>query len=138
VALELERAFDLLYSILHGDSAIVNLVADRIYDSTVPQNPTFPYVLIEYVSGEDIDGTGTVRLMTTPLMLIRAVNKGIVTSDMLTIDGQIDALLQSTVAKPGSGYTFSIRRERPFRRPYYDDDHNRFSEIGGFYRLYIS
>lgn len=138
MAIEVERTFDLVYSLLHGNSTIAAKVATRIYDSHVPQKPTYLYILMEFASGSDVQGTGTARLMTRPLLLIRTVNKGIVTADMLTVDREIDSTLQNVSAVSQNGLTFSARRERPYRRKYYDDAKNLMSEIGGYFRFSIS
>lgn len=103
----------------------------------VPSTPLYPYGLIEFVAGGDVKGVGGVRLMTTPLMLVRLVNKGPVDEHMMALTSATDAALSAVVATVSGGFVFSIERERPHRRFYQDAANTKFNEAGGYYRCHV-
>jgi len=130
-----------LYSVLHGDTYIESQVADRIYDSYVPEDPedrTFPYILYNFMGGVDIDALGTNRLLSQPLFQVRVVCEGRPDATVRKVDKRIDDVLQNAVYQPSGDYYFSARREQPIDRPELDTSTGKhYSNLGGLYRLYI-
>jgi len=130
-----------LYSVLHGDTYIESQVADRIYDSYVPEDPEdreFPYILYNFMGGLDIDALGTNRLLSQPLFQVRVVCEGRPDAAVRKVDKRIDDVLQNTVYQPSGDYYFSARREQPVDRSEMDTSTGKYySNLGGLYRLYI-
>lgn len=103
----------------------------------VPDEPTFPYALVEFASaGEDVGGFGT-RLMTRPLVLVKLVQCGSWDATCRQLQKAMDDALQGVRAEPSGGYVISIVRERPHRFAYRDAGQNKFNEGGGYYRLHV-
>jgi hypothetical protein len=123
-----------------GVTAIVGTgTSARIYaEDQVPQLPTFPYLLLEYLSGSDMQGAGTHRIATDIFMRVTAVNRGPVDSTTRTLAYEADVALQSTARQESGGYYFSARRFRPFRRPLLDAANNEYGRTGGEYRYMVS
>ncbi len=137
---EVNEAFKVTYQLLHADSQLEALVGDRIYDSSAPASAVTAglYILGDFFGGGDVSGLGIVRLQSNALMLWRVVRKGQMDANMRAAVVRMDAVLQSQSATISGGYEFSIRRERPHRRTFYDAANNQFTESGGYYRYFIS
>jgi hypothetical protein len=105
----------------------------------VPDNPVYPYVLMEFASAaEDVGGFG-VRLLSKPLMLVRLVQLGSWDANCRTLNQAMDDSLQGVKNQNSGGWNISgIVRERPYRFPYRDAGGNKFNEGGGYYRLRVS
>lgn len=135
---EVSEAFNVSYDLLHADAPLAALVGTRIYQEAVPQGTVALYILGSFMAGTDVPGLGAVRLMTLPLILWRAIKRGQLDANMRTADVRMDAVLQNVSSSISGGRVFSVRRERPYRRTYYDDAKNLWTETGGFYRYYVS
>jgi hypothetical protein len=121
------------------------IVGTRIWaDQAKPKSPQtpdseyYPFVLYNFQAGSDVPALGTVRLMTLPLMQVRAVGKGQPDANLRAADVRIDEVLQNASAQTSGGYVISARREFPVDRPEYDSANVRYHNLGGLYRLYIS
>ena len=90
------------------------------------------------MGGQDVPGVGLARLQTNPLILWRVVRKGQLNADVRNADVRMDTVLRNVTAGVSGGFVFSVRREAPYRRTYYDGANNLFTESGGLYRYYIS
>lgn len=123
-----------------GVTAIVGSgTSARIYaDDQVPQSPTYPYLLVEFISASDMQGAGTHRIATDIFMRVTAVNRGAVDSTTRTLAYEADQALQTTARQESGGYYFSARRFRPFRRPLLDEANNKYGRTGGDYRYMVA
>jgi hypothetical protein len=135
---EVSEAFKISYQLLHADAQIEALVSDRIYQEFVPPNESGLYILGSFLTGADVPALGTVRLLSQPLILWRVVRKGQLNADVRALDVRMDAVLQGVSATVSGGYVFSVRRERPYRRTYFDEANNVITETGGQYRYHVS
>lgn len=135
---EVNEGFRAIRTQLLANSTFAALSVPVYGPNQVPQGATGPYCLMDYAAGTDVDGLGTVRLMTEPLFLIRIVNKGPVTGAVRTADKAMDDVIQRTDAIVLGDYEFSARREKPHFHAYKDEANNQFVETGGFYRYYIT
>lgn len=104
----------------------------------VPALPIFPYILVDYATGDDVQGLGGVRLLTKPLMLVRLVNRGPIDATLRSLDKAMDTVLQNISRQISNGYVISCERVRPHRLSYQDEANNKFNETGGMYRFHVS
>jgi hypothetical protein len=123
-----------------GVTAIVGTgTAARVYaEDQVPQSPTYPYLLIEFLSGSDMEGTATRRIASDLNARVTAVNRGPVDSTTRTLGYEADVALQTTAVYESGGWTFSVRRRRPFRRPLLDEANNKYGRTGGEYFVFAA
>lgn len=141
MAEEISEAFNLSYGLLAADAQLQAVAGGatnpRIYQEAAPPYQGL-YILGSFMAGHDVVGMRGVRLMSEPLLLWRAVQKGQLTPALRTADARMDAVLTNVRARVSGGYSLSFVRERPYRRSYYDSANNLFSESGGYYRCYVS
>lgn len=141
---EVNESFTVIRTLLAANAMLqaalgATSTAFRCYAADqVPGTPVFPYILIDYASGEDVQGLGGVRLLTKPLMLVRLVNKGPIDANLRSLDVSMDTVLQNISRQISGGYVVSCERARPYRHSYQDAANNKFNETGGFYRLHVS
>lgn len=142
---EVDESFAVLRELLFASATLQaglgsTSAAFRCYaPNEVPDEPVYPYVLLELASaGDDVGGFG-VRLMTRPLMLARLVQRGSWDANCRALNEAMDGQLQGKANQSSGGYTVSgVVRERPYRFAYRDGAGNKFNEGGGYYRLNVS
>ena len=143
---EIQQAKAWIYTILAANVDIAARVGTRIYSDFVPEplaNRTYPYILYEYLGGNDVDGLGSNRILSFPLFQIRLVTNGTngngrpTASDRLA-EKRIDTVLQNAVHQLSGDYYFSARREQSVNRYELDTATGKqYANIGGLYRLFI-
>lgn len=143
---ELSEGYKAIKTRLSQSAALVAVVSTRIYrKNKVPSGagePIFPYVLIDFAAGTNLDGAGTRRIAGSLLYLVRVVNKltpsPVATgTQMQAAEKAIDDALQTTVRLQSGGYVVSIRQQAPYENVYRLDG-NTFEELGGFYRAFVA
>lgn len=135
---EISELTKVIYSRLYADSQIQSLLSSRIYFGQVPQGSTTPWILYDQFGGTDFNGIGTVRIQTEIVMAVRVIKDAQPDANMRTIEARMDAVLQNLVRVVSGGWVFSSRREGAFSRNYLNEAGTRYTELGGFYRFYIS
>lgn len=138
MAVEVTEAKRWIYETLKADAQLVAVVGTRIYPDIAPQGKPRPYLIFNFQGGVDVSGLGTARLQTNPLFQVRIVTDGAPNDAARTADARLDEVLQNSSADTSNGYMFSARREMPVDRPEFDADNNRYHNLGGLYRLYVS
>lgn len=145
MAVELTELKNFIYDTLAGDVTLQGLLGGapnpRIYADQIPQavlNSGDVALFYRTQSpGQDVNGVGTVRLMSEPLMYIAAVRKGQPNAAQKSVDARVDAILKAVRASTSGAHVISIQREMPIDRAYYDTANNRFHDVGGTYRAYV-
>lgn len=143
---EIEVVENWLHDVLVADSTLNGIVSGRVWKYKAKQNASGVYVLYGFQAGSDVQGLGTVRLLTRPLYFVRAVKKdGFPDSNFNIVTNRIDEVIQNSVRSTktssdgATGYVISARRVQPISYT----EPNPTSEIpifhvGGLYRMEVS
>ncbi|MEK6281876.1 MAG: hypothetical protein AABN95_16100 [Acidobacteriota bacterium] len=138
---EVQQAKAWIYTVLAANSDIASACGTRIYDSYVPGAPasrTYPFVIFNFMGGNDINALGTSRLLSTPLFQVRVVCEGRPTATIRLVDKRISDVLGVAVYQLSGDWYFTARREQPLDRPELDAATGRqYHNLGGLFRLYI-
>jgi len=138
---EVEQAKKWIYDSLSGNAEITAVVSTRIYSDYCPDPPAsrvFPYVLYEYLGGNDVDGLGTSRILSEPLFQVRVVTEGRPTTATRRAAKRITDVLGVAVYQLSGDWYFTARREQPVNRPETDTaTGKKYHNLGGLFRLYI-
>lgn len=145
MAAEVTELKNFIYDTLAGDVTLQGLLGGatnpRIYADQIPQtilDSGNVAILYRVQSpGQDVNGVGTVRLMSEPLVYIAAVRKGQPNAAQKQVDARVDALLKVIRAATSGAHVISLQREMPVDRPYFDSANNRFHDIGAMWRGYV-
>lgn len=132
-----------LYATLAGDPTLTGLACgNRIYDDSVPQTATFPFVQIRYLLGADTQTMNANIVMNRPEYLIVVVDRadqasGVVNMTVLeTVYARIQALLhRASGSAAGRGTVYFCARERAFRNRYLQNG-VEYREFGAIYRVW--
>lgn len=139
---EVEQAKIWIANLLKTDAQLIPIFGSgdlsKVYADQAIRQLGFPYILITYMSGYDINALGTTREATWADFQIRVVTEGPPTSTDRQAEKRMDTLLQNTVNNLSGGYRFSARRISVINRPEYDANKQvRYQNIGGMYRVWI-
>lgn len=136
---ELFTANQWIYQKLHGDTAIVALVATRIYeDGQQPEGATYPYIVFSIIPRPDTPGLGSVRLLTNPIYQIKLVTKGKPDEDANEVSAIIRRLFQVPSNETYSGFSFTSRCRWPIRMPERGRNSSEFfMHLGGQFQFHI-
>jgi len=145
VAAELSELKNFIYDTLAGDATLQDLLGGatnpRVYSDQIPQTVLDSgNVVLFYRTqspGQDVNGVGTVRLMSEPLIYIAAVRKGQPNNDQKAVDARVDAILKEVRAAASGSHVISLQREMPVDRAYFDSANNRHHDLGGLWRAYV-
>lgn len=114
------------------------LVGGQIWRKRAKQGAAMPYCLFGFQSGQDVQGLGTIRLLTRPLFFVKLVFQGPVTSAIDTALNELDDAMGKVSVAVSGGYVISARRMSILD---YDETDEKSSPIfhrGGLYRLEVS
>lgn len=138
---EIEQAKAWIYAALSGNAEIAAVVSTRIFSDYVPEPPanrTYPYILYEYLGGNDVQGLGTARQGSSALFQIRVVTDGRPVTASRKVDKRIDDVLRITVYQPSGEFYFTAEREQSVNRPETDAaTGKRYHNLGGLFRVWI-
>lgn len=138
---EVEQAKAWIYTVLAANVDIAAAVGTRIYADYVPEPPanrTYPYILFDFIAGTDVDGLGTVRLLSKPLFQVRLVTDGRPTTATRKASKRISDVLGVAVHQLSGDFYFTARREQPISRPETDaGTGKKYHNLGGLFRLWI-
>lgn len=134
---EIQEAKNWIYDKLAANTDITGVVSTRIFADHYPGTRVFPYILFNHMASTDVDGLGTVRVITSALFQVRAVVQGAPNANAKLVDKRIDDVLQVQVSQLSGDFYFSSRREGTIDRPEYDAANQRYHNLGGLYRVWI-
>lgn len=121
-----------IFSVLEPDETLRSMVSG-VFSFPAPGTTTFPYVIFQDVSSQDLRGVGPIRIGLSGEWLVRAVGESNTYGGTLeTIADRVDTLLQ---AASGS-QVWSCVRLRPFRL-IETSSGRQIRHLGGFYRLWV-
>lgn len=134
---EVDVAETWLEAALTGDATVNALISGRVFDAPPPENTTYPYVIYNPSSMNDVRGVGTTRIASDTMFTVKAVAQ---TDDhsVLTplVSAMDDALTLSQPASVSGGTVHSCVRERPVKyREFTNGKH--FVHRGGEYAIFV-
>jgi hypothetical protein len=138
---EIQEAKNWIRDVLAANSDITAAVSTRIFADHYPgsaSDRTYPYILYNTMAATDVQGLGTTRQSTDALFQVRAVCQGAPNSTAKLLDKRINDVLQLAVHQQSGDYYFSARRVQAVDRPEYDSASNRYHNLGGIFRVWIS
>ncbi len=136
-----EKAID---DLACASATIAALVGTQVYSETADQDATEPYLIFKFLAGSDVQGIGTQRVMSAPLVLITLVYEGAATLAIRTALTALDTLFgelvsQSVTLDTGESFRVSARREMPFKMVETDKQaQKKYTHKGGKYRFEVS
>jgi hypothetical protein len=143
MAEEVSEAFNFSYGALRAAPPVFALVGECIFQQVAGRNvfqltPHGLYILGHYAGGSDFPGNFGARLSSQAQIVWRVIGKGPLTAQQRQADGAMDAVLQNIRAQTLNGFTFSVVRERAWYVTSYDEAKQLYTEVGGYYKYYIS
>jgi len=138
---ELRGVDRFIVSRLTADATLTSLVGTKVFVNRVPPNTAAPWVLATFLSSPDRNALGpSIRILTRPLYLVRAVTIDTNTSVGDQIADRIDEVLcGADGGVTGQGiWIGKVEREEPV---YYNDPPTAagiiHTNIGGRYRFFV-
>lgn len=135
---EIQECKNWIYDKLSANSEITAIVGARIFADHYPGARTFPYILFNKMDDSDIKGIGRNRLANSALFQVRAVCEGAPNADAKKVGKRIDDILQVQANQLSGEFYFSSERTGEIDRPEYDSANQRYHNLGGFFRIWIT
>lgn len=139
MANESVQVADFIHSRLAADPTISSLVGARIVYDFAGASPTYPYVMILYLSGEDRNAIGAdQRVFNRPLFLVEAqtMDSNWLVADQLST--RIDLALMGAAGVHGGRTILGMFREREARRVEVTPQAQAVRHLGGEYRSFVT
>jgi len=131
-----------LTTILSGDATLMGLAPGGVFSDTAPDDTLQPYVLFQYIGGNDVKGNGPHRYMTDATYIVRGVHESKSAAVIDQVAARIDVLLDGQRGTAAGGIIQGCTRLRPyvFMDTYQGNDGLDHQErhLGGFYRIWAS
>lgn len=142
---EIEVVENWLHDVLVADATLNGIVSGRVWKYAAKQNATDPYIIYGFQAGDDMQGLGTVRLLTRPTYFVRGVKKGFPDANFNIVTNRIDEVLGKVVRNTKTSsdglttYAISGRRVQviSYTEPNPTSDQPIF-HVGGLYRFEVS
>lgn len=133
---EVAMAYSFLYGQLSGDTIIKTNAPGGVFRGIAPSGATAPFVIMSFQSGFDVLTANVERLMSQPLMQVKAVGPGSSMTKLSLAAAEIDDVLKRQSGTVTNGLILSCYRESPLQ---YDEVVNgeMWTHLGGLYRLLI-
>lgn len=125
-----------LHQTLTGDVALMAEV-NSVHSSQAPQNAVMPYVVFDWLGGQDVTYVNGIRVWHSGLWVVKAVDEATTYSVLSAAADRIEALLHRQGGNPDGGTVFTATREAPFRSSYSDDAGKSYRELGGRFRIEV-
>jgi hypothetical protein len=131
-----------LHGMLAGDAQLVALLpkypgaSPAIYGYVAPENVPYPVVIYSYQSGDDVYGSGKMRIMSQLVYQVKAVGAGATFSVLAPVADRIDELLHGAFGSVAGLSVLSCMRRAPVA--YAEIDNGiQYRHLGGLYRLQV-
>lgn len=122
-----------IFGILNSDSTLRALVSG-ISSYPAPRDTRFPYIVYQFISGQDVRGTGPSRVGVSGEWLVRAVAEtSSFAGNLQLIADRIDNLLHAASGQS----VWACVRLRPFQFVEHISG-RQIRHLGGFYRIWVS
>ena len=134
------RAASWLYGILINDITLSGSIGSAIYTGTAPAGASPPYVLINHLTGRDVMGVGTTRVMTHLIYQVKVVGETQSFVALEAIADRIDVLLHGasgeSAGMPGTLGAELLSCVRTGTVSYAEEAEGRpYRHLGGIYEL---
>lgn len=125
--------FDWLYDTLSADATISAAVNSRIYRNVAPVGATFPYIVMQYVSGTDVYAMGGIRVISSVVVIVKAVGSASQYAALVSLADAIDAAISGAIN--GQAVLSCLR----LTALDYEEERDgvRYHHIGGQYSLVV-
>ena len=129
-------AFEFLYATLSGDSTLASYATNGIWRGMAPVSTQPPFVVMGFMSGTDTLTGNRVRLLSNPLIQVKASGPSSMTTQLGQAASQIDTLLKRVSGTTSDGLIHSCYQESPLMLESLVNG-VQWTDIGGLYRLQI-
>ena len=124
---------------LSGNTALNSAVSGRIYSYLAPLKAASPFVVFQYEEGDDENGVGGTRILTTLRYSVKVIAKTFNFATIATIANLIDTVLHGASGEiSGGGYVNECIRVAPIAVVEAVEGDQEFRHLGGIYQLRIS
>jgi len=138
---EVQEAKTWVYNLLKDDVTLQGLLGGlpvRVYVDRASRELGFPYVVINHMGSIDRRGVGKNRMLSRTDLQVKVVSEGVPSENAINASKRVDELLEDQVKVAFGGYYFTPHRIAEIDMPEYDQSQNRFQNLGGIYRVWIS
>jgi hypothetical protein len=138
---ELRAVDKFLTDNLRAETELTALIGDEsFYSDVAPKGTPPPYVLHQFITGEDTNAIGAIRIFTKPLYLVKVVTEGESYKEagiLITLVERAIVGKQQVITIDGIDWQImGCHRERPIRFPQFFDG-VRYNHLGGQYRIFV-
>lgn len=122
-----------LYSKLSTDSALSELVGDRLIGTLAGGNVVTPYVVWFLSSARDISTVPTIRVQVDALYTVKAVGEGSSWDEVQAVASRVDALLHGANDTTATGSVACVRESIVQYAEV--DSGTQYRHLGGIFRV---
>lgn len=133
---EVYAAYEFIYSTLANDSALSSLAVGGVWRGLAPPKTASPFIILGFQAGSDKSTMNAVRLLSMPLLQIKACGPATMTPQVAATAAALDGLLKNTKGTIDGTYINSCSRESPLGTET-EENGETWTFIGGMYRLEI-
>jgi hypothetical protein len=145
MANELPRIENWIRTTLVGSTAVTNVVGQRVYVGSIPQQAQYPLILIQYLSSTDVQPLNVRRAMTRALYQVLVFARGALDDNARAVGDVIDNLIgfarAATQTFPDGPWVFNGKREQPIALSQPTQDVGgalvMYERLGGDYRIEV-
>ena len=129
-------AFEFLYTTLSSDSQLQGYASGGTWRGMAPVSTVPPFTVMSFMSATDTLTMNRVRLLSNPLIQVKASGPSSLTAQIGQAASRIDTLLKRVSGSTSDGLILSCSQESPLML---DELVNgvQWTNIGGLYRLQI-
>lgn len=127
-----------LHNKFTGDATIFASINTRIFQSVGDEKSLYPFVVYDFLTGEDIHGLCREILLTEIFIQVKFIHNKPLTNGDRAVTSKIHEVLQSTASEISNGYVFIAKRVQPidFKEPI-PGSTTVYYHIGGVYMVSI-
>jgi hypothetical protein len=126
-----------LFSLLSLDATLEGMVGDRIVGTVADDELNDPYVVFSLNSTRDVNGIGSLRVMTDNLYVAKVVGRVQAWEPLLPIARRVTTLLEGATGSTVAGHVLGVRREQVVQYVEVDAG-QQWRHVGGLFRVWAS
>lgn len=134
---EIAVALEWLYSLLSGDATLAGIPIGGVYRAIAPDDAVAPYIILQWMGGHDVLGSGGARIMSDLVFQVYAIAPSDQYDLVRAAAYRIDQLLDKASGTTSDGTVLACRRQQPIPL---DEVVNGvvWSRLGGLYRTWVN
>ncbi len=136
--IETMRAVAWILATLNASSGFTSATPGGVWRGVGPAEgvaTSYPIAVVQFQAGSDVHGSNQARLWTDGLYIVKAVGPADDDVALVACADAIDTALQDLSGTAQGGTVMSCLRERPFGPLDEVVNGQRFTNVGGIYRL---